>query len=604
MLGYFGYGQLSWHMQLMFFWAALIGYRNTLEWQQKGLFKFLWEDDYRGKIVIAQGLAVLFFIAAATILLSVIYGIAGMLSGVSHPLILEGVLSVVLHYGLGMFFCAGVGLFTGRHFTSRWGYLVPLLLTFLLGPMGFSFLLGVTRVIPAGFIKTVFGFLELGIHNDNLPFVSLYGFALERTLWLQAAARITLTLFLFFLPLYSIGKKALGIGLLCLTLGFFLLQNSPEGYLHQSVWQEMHNARPIVMRYLATESEPIPPPNGTFKKVRARVSTQQYLDVGIDALWEMSSTSNSIALNLYRELKITSLRVNGREVAYEQKNDTVLIDLPESAAAGEQLSVEMQYDGITPNLYFSSRKASFLPSFFNWLPQPALSQSFGVEERLLALPIYDKLPITYEVEWADEKGVSIVQGEKNYGVTLLSGHYQTTESEGIRYYVAEPMEAGALIETTKYLLPVIEDMYTFFSTNRLPIKTVIGNVYSPASIGFETVHVRISGSTLFANAEFRISDTSSILQHGVRTEDEKGVVRNALSAILLDEERFLRQDNEMEEAFAQAFLYWKYRSPVEDQQLADFIDHAQDPEGLLRAWYTLMLSERTVEWDDINRLVQ
>ena len=80
LLGYFGYGQLSWHLQLMFFGASLIGYRNTLEWKQKGLYKYLWEDEYKDRIVIAQGLSVLCYLTSATIILSMIYGIAGILN--------------------------------------------------------------------------------------------------------------------------------------------------------------------------------------------------------------------------------------------------------------------------------------------------------------------------------------------------------------------------------------------------------------------------------------------------------------------------------------------------------------------------------------------
>lgn len=605
LLGYFGYSQLSWHMQLMYFWAALIGYRSTLEWKQKALVKFLWDERTKAKVILAQFLACVSFTMVTTLVFMFIYITVGVAQKVTTPLLFEGAGSIFLHYGLGMLFCTGIGLVTGRVFSNRWGYLVPIAVVFLLGPMGFSLLLNVTRLIPVNLAKLIFGPFELGIHNDNLKFVSLYGFSLERTMWLQAAMRMTFILFLLFLPIYHQKKaKSIGALLLICTLGFFVLQNIPEGYLHQSVWQESQSSRPIILRYVNSERPLSLSGKGTFQKMSAIVSTENELNVKAEGQWRMGEKSSTITLNLYRDLVVNQILVNDQKVSFDQVDDFIYVQLPSTFSEGEILQVTINYEGTTPNMYFASKKATFLPSYFNWLPQPALAPTFGHDGSLLANPIYDKQPIDYKIKWSDTSGVSLMTDASNYGVTLISGYYKTYENDNIHYYVAAPGEIEALITSTRQFLPLMADIQSFFGGPIVAIKNVVANMDTLTNIGYEEMPARLSGSTLFVTENFSYEQTADIINHGVASENDVGIVSSALGAILLDNVDFLEQDTEMKEAFMQAFLYWKYHSPLEDTEIKDTIDHAQNPERFIKDWYALMVSKKNVQWEDVLTLVR
>jgi len=85
---------------------------------------------------------------------------------------------------------------------------------------------------------------------------------------------------------------------------------------------------------------------------------------------------NKLSLNLYHALKISSMKINEKEVKFFAKGDSLTILLPEIYKEGEKIKVSIKYSGIINTVdiegmrFFVNNNSLFLADYFPWYPKP------------------------------------------------------------------------------------------------------------------------------------------------------------------------------------------------------------------------------------------
>ncbi len=86
---------------------------------------------------------------------------------------------------------------------------------------------------------------------------------------------------------------------------------------------------------------------------------------------------NKLDLSLYHTLKISSIKINEKEVKFSAKDDKLTILLAEKYKEGEKIKVSIKYSGIINTVtkqgikrFFVNNYSLFLADYFPWYPKP------------------------------------------------------------------------------------------------------------------------------------------------------------------------------------------------------------------------------------------
>ncbi|MEO6694604.1 MAG: M1 family metallopeptidase [Ignavibacteria bacterium] len=81
---------------------------------------------------------------------------------------------------------------------------------------------------------------------------------------------------------------------------------------------------------------------------------------------KLSDTLSLVYINLVSDMKINSLRLSGKEISYEHKNDYIIIDTKGNLRSSKDFVIEINYEGSPKNMGFDSF------SFKNFDNEPAI----------------------------------------------------------------------------------------------------------------------------------------------------------------------------------------------------------------------------------------
>lgn len=86
---------------------------------------------------------------------------------------------------------------------------------------------------------------------------------------------------------------------------------------------------------------------------------------------------NKLDLSLYHTLKVSSIKINEKEVKFSAKDDKLTILLEEQYKEGEKIKVSIKYSGIINTVteqgikrFFVNNHSLFLADYFPWYPKP------------------------------------------------------------------------------------------------------------------------------------------------------------------------------------------------------------------------------------------
>lgn len=604
-VGVFGYNQLAWFQQAMYFWAALTGFRKAMENEESDYSEWIRASRAEGEVLAAQlGSLVLYawFVMAAVSAVAVGMGIS---AGRTGPVLGDLLWTIVLHYGLGLLAAAVFGYLAGTLLPNNSGYAAALVPVFFFGPLGYDWLRAVGRHVPEGVAKTLIAPLELGTHRASAGIVPLYGFENEPALWVRHGLFLAgLILILLFLYMRKTGRRPLRLlavtGLSVLFLGAVNLKW--DGYLHNGSFQYRSYDEGSVALH-ETETPLAEASAFRWKNLNLAVDTGgDTLTVQAEGTAVLIRDTDTLTWNLYRGLVPDQLKINSRAVPFQTEGDLITADLSGIHREGEKLHVAIHYAGRTPWVFPVTKKAVFLPSYFNWIPQPGRGPAVTPETVL-------------QVQTDAEPDLQVrVNGRKNAfvhasagGVTLADGLLHQGEADGLRYIFTQERHPDRGLKSAQVLLHAMKETASWLDLPAPDVRTVVGITRANEKVGGWIETSRLSGDTLFVQyTEFYTQEMweNRAAEPGNERVQMLGV--EALLALLYEEYGFLLQAQEQQRLFVDSYSLTQFgvsSRHMTDERLNTFLESEKDLLPFYRHWLDALRNTEPFTTQDLYALM-
>ncbi|ASS76533.1 hypothetical protein CIG75_17250 [Tumebacillus algifaecis] len=355
-------------------------------------------NGFRSKILgkLAALWSILTLFLASTLL--VLYGFY-FRADVAAVFYQKALLYLLLYWGVPFFLSGIIGMIVGAYMKSKAAYPLLLLLWTFLGPLNVSIYqlpMAVTGVNATQFLQ----FINLGQTSFTDPYDPVYGLPMESFRWNQKSFLLLIvvgviwmiTLFknyrrtipvkqLLFFPL-------LVVGLVLLSFNFSSYQqksqvNDYAYYEHNRAVQiESTTAYQITSYEIALKTD-----NGLQAQVMLQVLPLENID--------------RLVFTLYHDLRVTKVADEmGQPLQFQQRGDQTEIIFLSKVKQGQQVLLNVKYEGHSSPYFFANEQAVMLPNYFPWLPTEGSHQAMHVGSiDLRRTPLAPQHDIAYSLQY-------------------------------------------------------------------------------------------------------------------------------------------------------------------------------------------------------------
>ena len=292
-----------------------------------------------------------------------------------------------------------------------------------------------------------------------------------------------------------------------------------------------------------------------IKKIDINVDTSRCLEVDGEFTFEITKDTKDLIFTLYKGYKIKSIKSNSTNLEYEQEEHQVYIKLDKMLTKGESVVLYIDYEGISPQIYYSGDKAVLLPANFPWIPYPADTQIF-YPSYSEPVPLLNSNTIDFTIKYKGNSNFvsnlntndKTLSGEA-YGVNLIAGNFYRFKNNDI-YYISSKYDIPKcdLINYSNKLIEHINNIAKSIGLEEYNFKNIYyidseryrcyGNYLGDSQIIDDTL---LSTYYDFANYDFG--------------EDE-GYITEAFAAILTSNNELLYQEQNIVDVFYNLFITW------------------------------------------------
>lgn len=593
--------------QLLMFWAALLGYRMSSSERAPEFGEWMLTAKSYWKISQVKLRALM------TIILFLSFGLNGVLfySSLAHGIPMgvfqESILAVLLYYTFGMAILGVIGLLIGQLFPQKWGYFFALGIAFFMGQMGFQWLKDmIILLFPGDSPQNFIQLLNLGVNEPEYAYNALYGFEIDTVHWWRRLFLLGMGLLLYHLvqekhqPKKSWLAGLTAISIIVLT-GFFFMDPHQKtiGFssLESGARQEDFNY------YSGANDQSVGEQTiaeWKWKSMDLAVSVDSKLNVTGNGILLIEKQTDRIELSLYHNFLIAKMRLDGKELPFEQKGDRISITAEEMFIPGSSHELSFEYAGYSSIFYFATRKAIYLPSYFNWIPQPymadAMKESGG---NAITLPNYDRNPVKYRITVQGPRSIwlSLPEGKgvSDHGIALVAGQIETASVDRVDYVYTDFHKIEVLRQYVTHRTEEINQVRGDLGLAPAEFTQIIALPFYQEFVGSVASVDRMSKNILY---------TADGLSAQGETELSYLFVA---AAILADEINFMRQNSEIQTLFMVSYesvVSNEISKYLSDEVLSGFLmrtDHGMD---FLRAWLQAMSPYREFTKDDLYVLIQ
>lgn len=623
-LNFFDYAGWAYAQQLLLWWMALVGYKKSAERVNRNYREWMNGIDKNGRVLIAQLASLVVMSVIICIVMMGAYLIFGIVSKISVSYIIDSQKAILLNYFFDTLIAASMGILIGRIFPQNWGYAITLFVVFLMGQMGFSWIAEIGNKVPDVLQRLVFAPLEIGSRTPHRMMDTLYGFSNEGTLWVRRMYLLCLVWIV--ISLMNQGKRSAvkrtkttvalaGVVLLC---GGFLLINRDYIYDEPMNGPRAYGDDLMVYHEKFDETPNRLTPLFTWTSLALQVNTEGKLEVTGEGQANLLDTTKELQMNLYHGFVVDQVAVDNHTADFQQDGDLLTVTLPEVKTEGETVQVSFHYGGRSMTPFFVGKKAVRLPSYFTWIPQPAMTQNVMSPISISTYSLHGDTPIPVSLEYEGKESCYISSDDAAYTSTgsaaIIAGHCQKTSIDGVTYVFSNDTKTEYMKEASERIINRIEEVSKVLEIETLPVTTVIMTPQYDDQIGNVSSGVRKDGNLLYISSGYIApqsrEDLTGASQKVIEyAENERKFVDyiHGVAPLLLEHPHFMMQENTLQTTFFDALLH--YLSGYEPRradhpEILEFVMNHSDAGEFLREWFHQMDQPEAFTKEDVQALMQ
>lgn len=441
-------------VQILILGTMLIGYQTCVREERNDCKDVMFITSNRYTMVIARLLAALLFVSVLCLGVLVFILVFAHFQGTKKWIVDEAILYWALYYWLVGIISVLFGQILGFFGRNKLSYLIMLLLSVSIGPLGKEFVELIATILHIKCLRTFAAAITIGQYDAYQGFNYLYGFEIESKRFYHRLMYICI-LYLIFNLIYIIKRKKhiskciiqIGVFGILATITF-CLYNNPDFCRKTGIMEDTAQSIYDVEYY---ENRKIDKP-GEYKILSMDLDVNLFktLKVYTEQEIEIEQNTNELNMTLYHDLKVDSVYLDDEKAQFTQKDDVITVISDKYLLKGDRMTLSIQYGGISSQYYFAGEKATYLPGYFAWVPYPGKHCAMElVNGHLRTIPLDSDSEIEYTLQCVSGKDIycnldennGVYSGSSRYGVTLISGNLESVNVNGINvFYTADKNE--------------------------------------------------------------------------------------------------------------------------------------------------------------------
>lgn len=441
-------------VQILILGTMLIGYQTCVREERNDCKDVMFITSNRYTMVIARLLAALLFVSVLCLGVLVFVLTFAHFHGEKKWIVYEAILYWALYYWLVGIISVLFGQIIGLFGRNKLSYLVMLLISVSIGPLGKEFVELIATILHIKCLRTFAAAITIGQYDAYQGFNYLYGFEIESKRFYHRLLYICI-LYMIFNLIYIIKRKKyiskciIQIGIFgMLSMITFSLYNNPDYCRKTGIMEDTAQSVYDVEYY---EDRRINKP-GEYRilSMDLDVNLSKILKVSVEQEIELEQNTDELNMTLYHDLKVDSVYLDGEEAQFIQNDDVITVISDKDLLKGDRKTLSIQYGGISSQYYFAGEKATYLPGYFAWVPYPGKHCAMElVNGHLRTIPLVSDDEIEYTLQCVSGKDIycnldennGVYLGNSRYGVTLISGNLESVNVNGINvFYTADKKE--------------------------------------------------------------------------------------------------------------------------------------------------------------------
>ncbi|MBP3041322.1 hypothetical protein J9303_17810, partial [Bacillaceae bacterium Marseille-Q3522] len=348
---------------------------------------------------------------------------------------------ILLYWGLTFFISMLMGILFAMVFKGKLVYPLAFLTWPFIGPINnmiFMQITAHTKLFNPYIFSNIF---NLGEYNPYASYNDMYGYSLESFHWVKRWIWISLISAAIFIVITMKNKEYRKLSLIGMI--FFILSVIPAVFFITTPQFVLKNNgtlmdQPIYdpLYYRNYDLTVGDSPNVQLKNFDIQLGIDEFLEatVKVEMVNQEKKSINKANFTLYHQFKVTKIKMNGKDVGFEQKRDLVTIFFPENIKPAEQNELTFNYRGISSPLFFANNQAVYLPYYFPWIPSTNPNPSIYMERMgMHRVNHQNEITTNYKLSYDGSNHIftnlektsgSIWEKETN-GVTVVAGDIRT-----------------------------------------------------------------------------------------------------------------------------------------------------------------------------------
>ena len=455
-------------LQILILGAMIISYQSFKQEYIQGYEELLQVIGKRYILNSARLFANCIFMTLINAMILGITIIYGFYQNQPEWIIHESVKYIILYFYISSIISIVIGGSIASVIKNKLGYALLIFVGICIGPLGKGVCEAIATILNINNLNDFINAINIGQYDIYEGFNFLYGFEIESGRFIHRGIYLLSLLCVFYI-IKGLKEKKEQLKYIttiaCTVIVLLPLVNITRYPIYIYKPGIIGDDAKGVHDYLFYQNSKITyeKPSFLLSKVKAIVDTRKALAVKGDFFIRISENTNRINFTLYRDFRIKEISFDDQKLSYKQEGDNIMITLPEFKKKGDEICLEIEYEGLSSNYFFSGEKAVLLPTYFNWLPFPGKTSSMYMENSLIKTsPLYINTPVSYDIDVkCHNKIASNIPSNTNHiigtssdGVSLISGYLYYIEND-FRYYYTNNIPVEEMQTYTKQLLKYI-----------------------------------------------------------------------------------------------------------------------------------------------------